>query len=721
MEGKRFQRRILATVALVAVLLAVFTGTLWDLQVTNAAYYKGISTRKIANLEAVEAARGGIVDRYGRALVSNRAVYQVTLDTSLMGKEAQRNANLLELIAICREQGVSWSDTLAVSEQAPFTFTTSTPYSYQVKSGGEEGGEETVSTVRTRLGRLLDALPLQSRGYLPLGETEPEAPLLIVALRQYFEIDDAVSDADARALIGILVEVNLRQKNIDYSEYVFAQDVDIDFISTVKERGLDGVRIDAATVREYETSCAAHLLGHTGAITSETWPYYQELGYNMNDTVGIDGVESAFESYLRGKAGVRSVELNTSGKVVSESWYIDPETGQVQEPEPGGNVILTLDSRLQTKVEQVLADTIAALDSEDKEGGAVVIQDVRDGSILSMASYPTFDLTTIYSDAEQYAQASADPLRPFYNRAAMGTYSPGSTFKPLVGIAALEEGVTTATERILDTGRFTLPEEEKYPYGEYHPQCWYFRQFGGTHGQETLSDALRDSCNIFFYTVGHRLGIEQIDRYASLFGLGQKTGFELSERAGLVAGPETNQRLGTTWYGGDLLSASIGQGNTLCTPLQLTNYIATLVNGGYRYTPHLLRSVKSSDYTETLYEYEPQVQDRLELDPEHVEAVKQGMWKVAHDPESSVSRYFRDLPVEVGAKTGSAQVASNQEADGVFVCFAPYDDPQIAMTIVVEGGSSGGLLAPAAAEILSYYFSVDETMEQVDTENTLLH
>ncbi len=694
--------------ALTALLLGAFAGVLYDLQVVNGAYYQGVSVRRITNRETVEAARGEILDRYGRVLVSNRATYQVTLDTSMMGEEAQRNANLLELISICRTQGQEWSDTFPLSKQAPFSFTTAEPYS--VSSRDATLAQQSTPTY---LNRLLVALPLQRQGFLELGESEPTPERLMQALRGYYEIDESLSEQDARAVVGVLYELDLRRRDINYNEYIFTQDVDIDFISTVKEHGLDGIRIQATTVRQYETAAAPHLLGRVASIQREDWPYYRDLGYNVNDTVGRDGVERAFEAYLRGKPGVRTVELNTSGKVVSESWTV--------EPEPGGNVILTLDNTLQEKVEEVLSRTIGELESEDKEGGAIVVEDVRDGGILAMASYPDYDLATVYSDAALYAAASQDPLHPFVNRATMGLYSPGSTFKPLVAIAGLEEGVVTATERIQDTGYLMLQEEEHYPYGDYHPQCWYYRQYGGRHGRENLSDALRDSCNIYFFTVGHRLGIERVDQYAALFGLGQSTGFELGEYTGQVAGPETSQRHGNTWYGGLLLTASIGQGDTLCTPLQMTNYIATLVNGGYHYTPHLLRSVKSNDYSQTLYDSQPTGANRLDLDPENLEAVKYGMWRVANDPESSVYRYFQDLPVEVGAKTGTAQVASELEADAVLVCFAPYDEPQIAITLVVEGGGSGGYLARAAAEIIRYYFSVESTPESVDTENTLLH
>ena len=351
----------------------------------------------------------------------------------------------------------------------------------------------------------------------------------------------------------------------------------------------------------------------------------------------------------------------------------------------------------------------------------MVVESVKDGEILAMASYPTFDLANVYSNSTLYNEVKDNPLRPFTNRATQEFYYPGSTFKPLVAIAALEEGLTTPTEEIEDTGSLELPEEEHYPYGDFHPQCWIYRQYGGNHGWENLAEALRDSCNIYFYTLGHRLGIDKIDEYAAAFGLGEATGFELSESAGLVAGPATSEALNQTWYGGEVLNAAIGQGNTLVTPLQLANYMATLLNGGDHLVPHLLKTVKSSDYSETVYEQEREVRNSLELDPANVDAVKQGMWAVANDPESTVDQYLSNLAVEVGAKTGSAQVGSaEREANAIFTLFAPYDDPEIVISIVVEGGASGGNLAQAAGEIVNYYFSAEHTVESVDAENTLL-
>ena len=723
MDGKQFHIRTLTVAAVLAVLLAVFAGVLYYLQIVRGEEYRAASTVRNVNVETVEAARGELLDRYGRTLVSNRATYEIVLETSRMGKEPERNAILLELIAIYRENGLTWADTLPISQEAPFTYTSENPLVYTDSEG----------KLRFHyLGALLAELPLGS-AILPdrweeedLEEAGSLAGLgpgltaeeVIAGLRQYFLIDEGLSDADARALIGVLYEVNLRSTELRTSEYIFAQDVNINAISAIKERGLTGVTVRATTVRQYNTTAAAHLLGRVGAI--QNWDAYKGKGYNMNDTVGIDGVEYAFEDYLRGEPGTLVQELNTSGKVVSESWRVDPATGESQEPQPGDHVMLTLDLRLQEKVEQVLADTIEGLEDEDTEGGAMVVQSVNDGGILAMASYPTYDLSTVYSSNEAYQAAAEDPRKPFTNRATGEIYSPGSTFKPLVAIAALEEGLVTPTEEIRDTGRLQLPEEEHYPYGDWHPQCWYYRQYGGLHGLENLAEALRDSCNIYFYTIGHRLGIEKIDQYAAAFGLGQTTGLELPEEEGRVAGPETSEELGMEWYGGNLLNAAIGQDNTMVTPLQLTNYISTLVNGGNHYATHLLKTVKTSDFSGTVYEYEPELLGSLDLDPANVEAVKQGMWLVANDPESSSSAYFRDLPVEVGAKTGSAQVSSEVEADALFVCFAPYDDPQIAISMVVEQGASGSNLAQAVAQVVDYYFSAEDTMESVGSENTLL-
>jgi penicillin-binding protein 2 len=688
MDARQFHGRVRLVLLMMGGLLLAFTLVLYDLQVVNGAEYRNQSERKISNTESVEAARGEILDRYGRVLVSNRTSYQVTLDAGLMGAEERRNPNLLSLIALCRARSVVWTDTLPVSAAEPFTSTL----------------DALSETAQERYKAFLDTMK-----WTEAAAQGPDA--LIAKMREFYKVDESVSAEDGRALVGVLCELRMRALDLLRTAYIFASDVDMGFISAVKEHALVGVSIKPVSVRQYNTPYAAHLLGRVGLMDAKEWTTYKELGYNMNDTVGKDGVEAAFEQYLRGTPGVRAVDLNTSGKVVSETW--------LTEPEPGNNLSLTLDIRLQETVERSLAEHIPALPSEYTQGGSAVVLDVKSGDVLAMASWPTFDLATIYQDNATYNEALNDPLKPFLNRAAQGTYSPGSTFKMVVGTAALQEGLTTPSEKILDTGRFQYPAGKKYPYGDYHPGCWIYLQQGRTHGWEDMAHALKDSCNIFFYTLGDRLGIDKIDQYADMFGLGKATGFELSETVGQVAGPETSAKLETPWYGGDLLSAAIGQGNTLATPLQLANYVATLVNGGNHYSAHLLQSVKSGDFSSLVYRKEPELLDTLNISAKNMETVKAGMKLLA--TEGSVRNYFKDLPVTVGAKTGTAQVGrEDTNANAVFVCFAPYEDPEIAISIVVERGGSGTELAAIAADIMSYYFNAEQALGAVESENSLL-
>ncbi len=760
MDPKQFQRRALVMVLLLALMLTGMGATLYDLQINNGQEYYRQAQNKIAEQETVEAARGQILDRNGQVLVSNQVVYQVSLDTSLMKEE--RNRILLKLMEISREEGVEWTDNLPISQTAPFTFTTDDPY-YTV-SVDEEGN--TVKSL-TRLGRLAVYYGWIEDPTAEPGETEetdapaqeepglwdkikaffsgspaqtetssqetepgqlPNAQELLGKMCATFDIqgegavdkdsDETVpvlnigdmSTRDARALAGILYELNLRSSGVyQANEYVFAQDVDIDFITRVKENSLTGVVIEPTTVRQYHTTYAAHLLGQVTPIYPEEVEYYTSLDldgdgvadYSLNDTVGRGGVEQAFESYLRGVSGVRTVERNTSGKIVSETW--------LDEPKPGDNVVLTLDINLQAYVENTLATAIPQIDVEEAVGGgACVILDVDTSEVLACASYPTFDPAKYNSNFNEYA---SDPLEPLFNRALQGTFAPGSTFKMVTAIAGLEEGIITPTTEIKDEGIY------KY-YSSPQPRCWIYNTNGGNHGSINVSEAIEVSCNYFFYEVGRLVGIDTLVDYATRFGLGQKTGLELAESQGVMASPEYTESMGGTWYEGSVLSVAIGQESSQFTPIQLANYIATLVNGGSRNATHLLKEVKSSDFSQVLYTKEPELLSTIEIKDENLEAVKAGM--LALTTEGSVSRHFADLPFQVGAKTGSAQVDGQVEANAVFVCFAPYDDPEVAMALVVQRGGSGSELGAMAADILSYYFSSQETRDEAPTENTLV-
>ena len=543
------------------------------------------------------------------------------------------------------------------------------------------------------------------KSYESEAEAAEAAAAIVEWLRALYEVGEEYSDADARAMVGVYYEQMLLSNEVIY-EYTFAEDVDIDFISRVKEESLNGVKIDTTTVREYETDYAAHLLGITGAITPQSWPTYKELGYNMNDTVGLSGIEYAFEEYLHGTPGVRTVETNTSGKVISETYKTMPE--------PGYTVEITLNLGLQQKVEDALAEHVPQLNGS--LGAGIIALDPNSGAVLAAGSYPTFDLENYNKNYNEY---SADPLKPLINRPFQGLYAPGSTYKMVTAVAGLEEGVITPTETIKDLGT--------YVYYDARPKCWYFRQYGRVHGNENVSDAIRDSCNYYFYDTIVRLdemddreGIDILDSYASQFGLGQKTGVEISEKAGVLAGPEFSESLGSTWYRGNMLYAAIGQSDNQFTLVQLANYVSTLINGGNRYQVHLLKNVKSYDRSEVIEEYEPTILNTVEMSDSTVTAVKQGMREVATD---TLKKYFTDLEAQgitVGAKTGSAQVAGQENSNAMFVCFAPYDDPQIVLAIAVESGGSGSELAAIAADVLSYYFSADAAIEAVDGENTIL-
>ena len=778
MDPKQFSRRLCAVVVLLALILTGMGSALYDLQINNGEDYYRQSQYKIAETETVEAARGQILDRNGRVLVSNEVVYQVTLDTSLMGtkqnqeddrsSEEIRNATLTTLLAICREEGVEWKDTLPISQTQPFTFTTQNPY---YTTSTDEEGNTTRSL--TQLGKLAVKMKWISDPTVQTEEEEetqeepaaPPEPGLWDKIKAFFTGSDPTPEAtpsskteapptyltaeellgklcesqsihgegavdrktaeangetvptlnigdmdplEARALAGVAYELTLRSQEITWNPYIFAEDVDIDFISLVKEKGLTGVVIEPATVRQYHTEYAAHILGRVGPIYQEEWEYYKTLDvdgdgkadYQMDDTVGKEGVELAFESYLRGTPGVRILERNTSGKIFSESWQ--------SEPEPGDNVVLTIDIDLQKKVEDTLAQSLPNLESKEVEGAACVVLDVDSGDVLASASYPTYSLATFSQD---WTENASNPLNPLVNRALNGLYPPGSTFKMITAVAALETGVITPKTKIRDEGIYTY-------WTSPQPKCWYYRQYGAKHGLIDVSEAIEVSCNYFFYDVGRRVGIDTLTDYASRFGLGQKTGIELPEKVGGVGSPERSEALGQKWYEGNILNVAIGQDNTQVTPIQLANYIATLVNGGTRYSTHLLKEVKSSDFSQILYTYEPEAVDTIEIQDENLEAVKAGM--LALTTEGSVARYFQNLPVQVGAKTGSAQVSAQTESNAVFVCFAPYDDPEIAMAIAVEHGGSGSELGAIAAEILSYYFSAQEGREDIPSENTLV-
>ena len=645
LNPKQFHSRIWGVVLVLALLLTFLCSNLYSIQYTNGPEYAAQAVARVAEVEDVPASRGLILDRNGKVLVSNEISYQVTLDMSRMGEPEERCANLLSLIQVAREEGVAWADTLPISASAPFTYTEEHPF---YTASTNEAGEPEYQM--TRLGRLavymgwIEDPEELAEGEVPEQDAaEQEEPglwdrlLTLVGLRKQEEpreepqpyrlptaeellgemcrdldikgqgaVDEKAARAagetvptlnlgdmdpgDARAVAGVLYELYYRSRIADWPPYYFAEDVDVDFITRVKELNLRGVEIETASVRKYETEYAAHLLGYTGAITKDTWPSYQEKGgYNMNDTVGVSGAEAAFEEYLHGTPGQQALERNENGKIVSAQWLTDEETGESLAPQPGSNVFLTIDLGLQQKVEDTLAARVPGL-SDTVEGAACVVEDVRTGEILASASYPTYSLPDFRKD---YNSLLDDPLKPLNNRAFSGLYPPGSTFKMISAIAGLEEEIITPSTIIRDEGQYTY-----WPTPQ--PKCWIYRQYGRTHGPVNVSDAIEVSCNYFFYDVGRRVGIEKLDEYAAKFGLGQKTGVELSEAAGVVASPEFTESLGGKWYEGNVLSVAIGQESTQVTPIQLANYIDDLNIMYYEEPVHPLNAVSMREIKENI-------------------------------------------------------------------------------------------------------------------------
>ena len=667
------RRRVYVLLGFFCAFLVLFFAVLYDAQVVHGSENRARSITSNTASETVTASRGIITDRNGKVLVSNRLAYTLVVDKSSFGKdEAALNDAIWQLIQLCQEQGVTWNDTL------PMT-TGSSP-------------QLTSKSLTESFREYLDDNKLPTDG----GSAE-----VLAAMRKLYKVDDSYTDAQARLIVGVRYELDGR------SSYTFAEDVSTELLGRITDGKYRGVTIKTAAARVYNTKLAAHILGTVGAIWQEEWRSdestgyvgYADKGYNMNDLVGKDGVEKAFEEYLHGNDGKRLITTDENGKITGELY--------TREPQPGGTVALTLDLDLQTATEDALANTIEGMidkDSNERGGAAAVIQ-VGTGEVLAMASYPTYDLETFNQD---YDELVKDERLPMFNRATQGVYAPGSTFKLCTSVAALEEGIITPSTIIEDKGIYTY-------YVDPQPMCWIWRQAHTTHGRINVSQAIVDSCNYFYYEVGRLTGIARLDDYATQFGLGQSTGIEIGDVSGVLASPEWAEAHDREWTDGQTITAAIGQSYNAFTPLQLANYVATLVSGGEHYAAHLLKTVKSYDNSRLIYAYDEEPINDMNISDSTMAAVTKGMHDLTHD---SLTSAFSRCVVEAGAKTGSAQVGTDI-ANGVFVAYAPYEDPEIAVAIVVEKGGSGSLLANAAVDIINAWFSRGSNSSTAG-ENTLL-
>ena len=695
--------RLAVMAVIAAAVIAVCVVALYKLQIVEGRAYYEESRNNIVTNKTVAAARGNIMDRYGRVLVENRVCNNLVIDTVDLFREddpdfVKANANILLLARTIVAYGDSYIDTLPVTKAPPFEYT-----------------------------EMTDIQRATLQAYLAerdLGE-DCTAVELMAYMRSRYKIDNSYTAEETRIIAGIRYEINSRYiHNFATSPYIFAEDVSMDLITTLMEKDIPGFEVQSGFVREYDTVFASHLLGYVGMMSSAQLEKYTELGYSNDAVVGQDGAAAAFEEYLHGTDGTARVTSTSSG-VVTKTVY-------TEEPVPGNHVYLTIDIGLQETAENVLGsyirnenevrekknteiETYGGNKNDIKQlitGGAAVVVDVNTGEPLAIASWPSYELTDFLAPS---AEISAAENSPMFNRALQGAYAPGSTFKPCTAIAGLSEGKIDTGTVITCDGEFTKYEE----YGSvFH--CWIWGS--GVHGDMNVIDAITNSCNIFFYTVGDYLQISLMAKYAKAFGLGESTGIELTETTGVMTSDQLfQQRYGRDVYAGEAVQAAIGQADSQFTPLQLAEYCAAIANGGVRHTASILKSVHSYDFSSTVYEREPEVLSSIDTEQEYWDAVHQGMRGVVANPAVGTAyKLFKDAPYTAAAKTGTAQIGEGRTNNGVFICYAPYEEPEVAVAVAVEHGSAGANIGSIAKEILDYYFAFRDSTVALESEGVLL-
>ena len=689
-ERKVVVQRMLLLIAVACIIMGLYTFRLIFLQLVNGDSFKAKATNTTDYKFTVTAARGNIVDSTGKRIATTSTGYNVVLNKLQMGDQ-DLDTMLQQIVELLRKNDEKWLDTLLISEPdaaGNYTFT---------DSADSTSDQKTLADMKETLG-------------LQQYATANDVMEMLVEKNHL----ESFSLPWQRVLAGIHYEMD-RQAFSNVNNFVMAENVSQVTVATIKEHSLTlpGVEIVETSTRSYEQGdILPAVLGRVGKITAEKWKVtdengqvtypLKEKGYNMNDVIGISGLESVYEDELRGKDGVETITRNSDGVIV--------DTKITTVPEPGHTVQLTINSDFQRAVDKALANNIDMINRVYNTGdmkaaaGAAVVLDVKDGSVLAAANYPSFD-QNLY--ATNYSEYSADPSLPLFNRALQGLYTPGSTFKPAVAVAALDSGLINQYSTVNCTGVYTY-------YKDYHPRCTRH----GHSGNIDVITAIKWSCNIFFYDVGRRTTSDVYDAYAYKMGLGVRTGVEVNEATGRLTTKNDSN------YTASLdVQAAIGQGNTVVTPVQLATYAGTLANRGIRYRTHFVKAILDTNTGEVLQETQPEVMDVIEDRGDTFDLVKQGMIGVS-ETVSGLSNY----PVTIACKTGTPQrsetyyVGSTRKhyTNTTMIAYGPAEDAEIALGIVIEYGGGGARAGNLVADIFNAYAALKEgtlTVEEPEAES----
>ena len=703
--------RVTLLLTLFCLLLGFFALKLYDVQIIQTGGDTD-NVKKFYTVTRVKAARGDILDRNGNVLVTNRATYDMVFNHFVILSNPNTNQHLLNLVKTCRDLGVTYNEH--------FPVTMETPYEYTMSAVGMAGQAHFQAYLPEVAGGL---------------DSDITAPVLMRTLREFYSIPESWSEADARAVIGLRYELRLRQDITNLPNYVFLEDVNNETLAAILELSIPGLNTEESIARVYNTQYGAHILGYIGAITAEQWnnTYKAKEGYEMDALVGQSGLEEAFEEYLHGVDGYRVDVVTADGTLLERYYQKDQETGEEYRPIAGKNVELTIDLALQTTAEEQLEALITELrntedtkpddgktpDGVDAEGGSVVVMDVKTGQILACASYPTYDLSTF---RENYQELLDAPYAPLFNRALQAAYAPGSTYKMNMVIAGINSGIISSDWKTEDQGVYTA-------HAGYHPKCLSWTNYGTTHGMVDAARALCVSCNYYFYVLSEEMMKEQgdwsvVDNTAKALGLGVTSGSELEkyEREGYRANAATKAELHPAedtrgWYPADWISASIGQSDNRFTPMQLCVYTSTLANRGTRYKATFLHRVVSSDYKHLEFVNTPEIVSEFYISDDAYKAYTQGMRDVALT--GTARAILANYPIAVAAKTGTAETDSGGSDNGAFVCYAPYDDPEIAIVVYGEKAGHGSTMGRIAKALLDTYFEDRLTGTQTPGENQI--